>query len=145
MNALDLANKFEADFNLAKANLNGFLLPFLRQYADLLVELSPDYDKRDLRTETMLYKETEGHAFYFEAEDVYEYGEDYTPSLTMPFAFIEDPEGYSNMRRTHAAEEISRRAAKKKADALKRVTILEAQLNIAKKKAALVLLEVDKP
>jgi hypothetical protein len=135
--ALEIAQKFDSDFNLAQANLNGFLLPFLRQYADLLVELNPNYEPRDLNTAEMLYKETGSASFHFEGEEEYSYGDYYTPSLSLPFEFLKDPEGYSDKARKRVSETASRREQAKKAKDLARVVALEDMLSRAKKEAGL--------
>jgi len=122
----------------AQTGIDTFLKPFLKQYAELQQELNPSrFNKQDLETEGMTFQEAEGETFYFEGEEEYSFGDYYTPSLSLPFAFVEDPKGYSKMRRKEEAEFRARREARDAEKAKSEVERLEAALAKAREKAGL--------
>jgi len=123
----------------AQNEIDTFLKPYLKQYADLLLELNPNYDKRDLNAVPhMSFKENDAnHFFLFEAEEVYDFGDYHIPSLSLPFDFVEDPEGYSARHREEIEKARKTKADRERKNAQAEVLRLEAQLAIAKKRAVL--------
>ncbi len=139
---LTIAKSRAAAFNAAKNDINDFLEPFARQYFYFMSELNPrGWDQRDINANEFV--EIENNSFYLTGEEVYEYSEYYTPSLSLPFAFVEDPEAFKEQARKEKAEREEKALTKKKADAAERVVRLRAQLAKAEAEAATAEVQKD--
>ena len=134
MNTLDTALQYVAERDGAQATIEHHLNPYLARYKEFLLELTPSYDSRDLEADTFL--EIDHKTFSFTGEEDYKYGEYYTPSLNVPFAFVEDPEAYIAMARQEEADRKERAAAKTSNDKKERVARLELQLEKARAELA---------
>jgi hypothetical protein len=124
---LTTAKVLASVFDEARTNLETFLTPFREQYFEFIFELKPTYYvQEDGKATTFI--EVENEYFNFEGEPYYEYGDYETPTLSLPFAFVEDPEKF--MADARAAEE----ARQAKANAIQteraqeRVELLRKQL-----------------
>lgn len=131
---LTIAKSRAAAFNTAKQDINDFLAPFVRKYADLMVELNHNYDQRDLQVDSFV--EIDNNSFLLTGEEVYQYSEYYTPSLYLPFAFVEDPETFRQIALAEKAAAYEKALTKKKSEAAERVIRLREQLARAEAEAA---------
>lgn len=138
---LTIAKSRAAAFNAAQNDINDFLAPFVRKYADLMIELNPNYDQRDLQADSFM--EIDNNSFYLTGEEIYQYSEYYTPSLNLPFAFVEDPETYRQIALAEKAAAYEKAVTKKKAEAAERVTRLKAQLARAEAEASAAEVQKD--
>lgn len=138
---LTIAKSRAAAFNAAQNDINDFLAPFVRKYADLMIELNPNYDQRDLQADSFV--EIDNNSFYLTGEEIYQYSEYYTPSLNLPFAFVEDPETYRQIALAEKAAAYEKAVTKKKAEAAERVTRLKAQLARAEAEASAAEVQKD--
>ena len=131
---LNRAKTYASAFTAAQNEINDFLEPFVRKYGQLMLELNPNYDQRDLKA-TSFY-EYDREFFSLEGYPIYEFSESYTPTLDLPFAFVEDPEGFREAKLREKADLEEKAQTKKKADAADRVVRLRAQLARAEAEAA---------
>lgn len=130
MKSLTEAKSLAAKVVEAKTAIDTYLSPLLKEYIELLKELDArGYDSLDLTADTFV--EIEGGTFLFEGEEIYDYGNEHTPSLNLPFEFVADPEAYKANARQRKADLDARIEAKKKSEASQRVERLKAQLAAA--------------
>lgn len=127
LSTLYSAQVLARNFAHAQNEVNDFLEPFVRQYVELRREISPNFtDLRD--SDADRFVEIDGENFWMTGDESFLYGESYTPMVTLPFAFVADPEKFATDARKAEEERKNRIAAKKKADAQERVDKLKAQL-----------------
>lgn len=133
-----MANQLEE----AQTRINSFLAPFIKDYtAFLTAENARGYDLRDFKADT--FEEIEGGTFLIHGEEEYSYGEYYTPTVNLPFAFVEDPEKFkADYRKQQAEVKAKREATTKKAKA-EQVERLKAQLARAEAELATARTEND--
>jgi hypothetical protein len=127
MSELSHAVKLAERAEQAQRDINNFLAPFAKAYGEFLTEENPrGYDLRDFNSDTFI--EVENNTFYLKGEEDYSYGDYYTPSLSLPFAFVEDPQQFKNDYRQKQAEAKAKAAAKTAKDKAERVARLKTQL-----------------
>lgn len=114
------------NLNHAQTRLESHLLPSLLRYKEFLIELNPSYDSRDLTADTFL--EIDREFFSFTGEETYAGGDYYIPSLSLPFAFVEDPEAYITKARQDEADRKEKATARTAKDKAERVERLKTQL-----------------
>lgn len=126
MTALSTTIDLVAARDRAQQDIDSHLAPSLAKYKEFLLELNPSQDCRDLEADTFL--ETDREFFSFVADEEYSHGDYYTPSLNLPFAFVEDPEAYSAKARQDEADRKAKATARTAKDTAERVERLKAQL-----------------
>lgn len=136
MGDLSKAVKLAETFEQSKRDINNFLAPFAEDYAAFITEDTKGYNRlQNFKVDTFV--EVEGENFYLQGEEVYAYSEYDTPYLTLPFAFVENPQQFKNDYRARQA------ALKAKADA-KKATDKAAQVERLKIQLAKAQAELDK-
>lgn len=126
-NILTSAKELVDQREAIQTQIETHLAPFLAKYKELMLELNHhNYDHRDLSVET--FNEIDREFFSFTSEEVYEYGDYYTPTLNLPFAFVEDPEAYAVKARQDEAYRKERETAKTAKGKAERVERLKEQL-----------------
>lgn len=112
----------------AQRDIDNFLAPFVKKFAELHIKelQTRGFDHRDANATR--FTEIDGSHFGMTGEETYEYGETYTPSLNIPFDFVEDPGAYRQKALAEKVEREEKAALKKKKDAEERVASLKAQL-----------------
>lgn len=139
--ALNLAQGLISQREAVQTQIETTLAPFLKDYIEFMAEINPSYHSvADREVDTFV--EIDNHTFAFEGEEEYEYGENFTPSVNLPFAFVEDPEDFKAKARQDKLDREMKAAAKKKADAEERAERLRAQL--AKVEAEIAKADEDK-
>lgn len=124
---LTRAKNYASAFSAAQNEVNDFLEPFVRKYVTFQSELNPrSTDQWDMEADQ--FTEIDNGSFWMTGEERYLYGETYTPTVSLPFAFVEDPEKFMADARAAEEERKNKVAAKKKADAQEKVAKLKAQL-----------------
>ncbi len=132
MNPLNQAKSLVATLDQARTDLEIFLEPFREQYIEFMSELNPKYhDANDKEADT--FKEIDAETFYFEGEEYYEYGEYTTPSVSLPFAFVADPEVYMDNARAVKAAQDAKYVKANEDRAKERVETLRKQLAAAER------------
>lgn len=113
-----------------RAELEAHLAPFLKQYIDFMAEVYPRYlDSKDETATT--FAGTDEKNFLFEGEEYYDHGDYETPTVELPFAFVEDPEAFMKTARdAKAAQEAKHAAAMRKREE-ERINLLRRQLAVA--------------
>lgn len=112
----------------AQRDIDNFLAPFVKQFAELQRDdLQPaGFDWRD--AEATRFTHVEGKYFEMTGDEVYEYGEEYTPTLSLPIDFVDDPQAYREKAIRERNERLEKAAARKKRDAEERIERLKSQL-----------------
>jgi hypothetical protein len=112
----------------AQRDIDNFLEPFVKQFVDLQInELQTrGFDHRDAKADR--FKELDGTNFWMTGDEIYEYGETYTPSLNLPFDFVDDPQAYRQKALAEKIERQTQAALRKKRDAEERIERLKTQL-----------------
>lgn len=127
MESLTLAKALAREVETAQANVNQYLMPILKNFIEFMNETQPDYyDKYDQQADT--FDGIDNQTFHFTGEEIYEYGEDHKPSVSLPFAFVEDSEAYKAKVRKARADWNATQAAKRATAKAEQIARLEAQL-----------------
>lgn len=135
MNPLIQAKNLEYKLAQARTDLEIFLEPFLYKYIEFMDEINPRYhDSHDKEVDTFV--EIDGEAFLFEGDEYYEYGENITPSVSLPFAFVQDPEVFMDNLRESTARAAAKYAKDNEDRAKARVDLLRRQLETAERSLA---------
>lgn len=140
LDPLYTAQRIVRDLNTSRKELETHLAPFLKQYIALKDESDPRYFNEKDR-EVTTFKCVEDKLFIFEGEPYYEYGDYETPSIELPFAFVEDPEGYTEKERKRIAEQAAKFSEAQREAAQRRIDSLTRQIEA--EKARLSTLPVD--
>ena len=122
--AVELAERFEQ----AKRDIHNFLAPFVREYAAFMVEENVTGYREFENFVIETFEEVDNETFYIEGEQQYTYGEYTTPTMSLPFAFVENPQTFKAAYRAEQAERKAKEATKRTADKAAMVERLKAQL-----------------
>lgn len=127
MSDLIIAKSRADELRNAQQSIDTFLAPFIKDYTEFLTaENRRGWDLRDFEADTFV--EIGFDTFCLRGEEEYSYGEYYTPSLNLPFAFVEDPDQYKADYRKKEADRKARQEAKAKTSKEEQVARLRAQL-----------------
>lgn len=141
-NILETAQNLAAEKDGIQAQIQLLLSPLLAQYIDLLRELKGrGYSESDFKADTFVEIEYSGKysSFLFRGEEYYDHGDDVIPSISVPFAFVADPEGYIAKAREEHAEDKARIQRNKEIIAQNRIDRLRAELAKAEQTLAAVV------
>lgn len=128
----ELSNLYSAqvlarNFSHAQQQINSFLAPFIKDYAAFMIAETPrGHDLRDFEADTFV--EIENESFYLTGDEVYAYSEYYKPTLSLPFAFVEDPKKFKAAFRQSQADLKAKADSKKKDEKTAMIERLKAQL-----------------
>jgi hypothetical protein len=98
-------------------------------------ELDPKFhDDKDKEADT--FKEIDGETFLFEGDEYYEYGSYETPSVSLPFDFVADPQVFMDNARAAKAAQDAKYVQANEERAKARVETLRKQLEAAERTLA---------
>jgi len=128
MSDLSRAVTFAERFEQAKRDIHNFLTPFAKDYAAFIVEENVTGYREFENFVVETFEEVDNETFYIEGEQQYTYGEYTTPTMSLPFAFVENPQTFKAAYRAEQAERKAKEATKRTADKAAMVERLKAQL-----------------
>lgn len=130
LSPLYTAQRIVRDIDASRKELEEHLAPFLAQYIELMSEINPRYhDDKDKEAST--FSGVDGKLFVFVGEEYYEYGEYETPTVELPFDFVEDPEAYAEKERKRIADEAAKFTRAQRESQQSRIDSLRRQLDAA--------------
>jgi len=134
-NNLTEAKARAAGFVQARESVEAFLTPFIDQYTNFLTEMGQNnyYNHLDATADTFV--EIDGNSFYFTGDEEYSHGDYYTPNISLPFDFVEDPEAY--MAKARAADKLRKAKAEKDKEAVALHRLERARKELAAAEAAI--------
>lgn len=114
LSTLAPAQTLVREMQATQTELETLLAPSLKKYVEFMAEINPRYHDEKDKTATT-FAGTDERNFIFEGEEYYEHGDYETPTVELPFAFVEDPEAFMKTARdAKAAVEAKHAAAMRK-------------------------------
>lgn len=113
-----------------QTELETLLAPSLKQYVEFMAEINPRYyDEKDKTATT--FTGTDENSFLFEGEEYWDHGDYETPSVGLPFAFVEDPEAFMKTAREAKAAAEAKHTEAMRVRSEERINLLRRQLAVA--------------